>query len=89
MQDWVVSANLSDDEIQILLELLPPSSELYARASGTQRVGNVQRRDDWGTHRVSSPGAALCRLWRSSRRRVLGGGCGAFALCLIVWFWFR
>ena len=89
VQVWVVSANLSDDEIQILLELLPPSSELYARASGTRRVGSVQRRDDWDTHRVSSPGAALRRLWRRSRRRALGGGCGALGLCLLVWFWFR
>ena len=89
VQEWAVSANLSDDEIQIMLGLLPTSSELYARASGTRRVGSVQRRDDWETHRVSTLGAAISRFWRRNRKQALSGGCGTLALCLIVWLWFR
>ena len=56
LQDWLVPASLSDDEIELLLELLPPASELYARAAGERRAGSGKRRNDWSTHRADIGG---------------------------------
>ena len=93
LQDWLVPASLSDDEIELLLELLPPASELYARAAGERRAGSGKRRNDWSTHRADIGGvAAAGRCWRRHRQALrIAGTCGSVSLvlCVLVWLWRR